>query len=143
MQMNIRFLIASAVAPLLPPLLIVISASATGVHKSGLGFALLFSAVFSYSGLGILGFPGLYFLQKSKALSVISLTAYGAVAGSVVYVAFLSLFALAMGVAGTEGILSSILFGALAGACLGAGVALIFGWISGIRFLNNKTNPSI
>lgn len=144
-MINFRIIISAIVSPLVAPLLIVAPTLLTFFTDSqyflsqvaGLELAFFIASMFSYLGFGLLGIPALLLVRQHMPLTLLRVCAVGAVAGSLVFILFITLLGWALGTI-SNGSLVDWAYSSAVGAVLGGAVALCFCLISG---LTSRSRP--
>ena len=104
---------------------------------------ILTAAFTGYIGLFVIGIPLVRVLRRYSRLNLLFLTAYGGIAGAVVFVFFIGIFSWSLGSQPHfDGILK-LLAMLLLGGVLGASVAAAYGLIAGMPFTTKPDGKAI
>ena len=137
-----RIMIAAILAPLTAPIVALLLPFISGgkfwpYNDSAVFWIVLYSTAFGYLATLIVGFPGVYALQRIRRLNLPFLVVLGAVGGVAVFQLFLWVFAWLLGSSHSGQIdLTSL----VAGSVLGMSVAFVFGLIGGVGWTSKKQN---
>ncbi len=124
-----RMLAACLAAPFFPAVILAVLATARISGDSWIGLLILPIWACSYTGFVILGLPGIFILNKHNRLTLLNLSIYGAIAGSIPYLGISLIFSM-NGPFSTD--LEYIFLNSL-GTIFGLGIAFIFGMIIEIK----------
>lgn len=124
-----RMLAACLAAPFFPAVILAVLATARISGDSWIGLLIFPIWACSYTGFVILGLPGIFMLNKHNRLTLLNLSIYGAIAGSIPYLGISLIFSM-NGPFSTD--LEYIFLNSL-GTLFGLGIALIFGMIIEIK----------
>ena len=124
-----RMLAACLAAPFFPAVILAVLAAARISGDSWIGLLIFPIWACSYTGFVILGLPGIFMLNKHNRLTLLNLSIYGAIAGSIPYLGISLIFSM-NGPFSTD--LEYIFLNSL-GTIFGLGIAFIFGMIIEIK----------
>lgn len=122
-------LVACLAAPFFPAVILAVLAAARISGDSWIGLLIFPIWACSYTGFVILGLPGIFMLNKHNRLTLLNLSIYGAIAGSIPYLGISLIFSM-NGPFSTD--LEYIFLNSL-GTIFGLGIAFIFGMIIEIK----------
>jgi hypothetical protein len=105
------------------------------VNSSDIWWVVVVAAIFSYLGFFLIGKPIVRRLARFMTLGLASITAIGAIAGTVVFAIFGFVLAFLLSSI-TDFSFGSVIYGGI----LGASVALIYGLIAGPSNLNGNVS---
>jgi len=124
-----RILAACLAAPFFPAVILAVLAATRISGDSWIGLLIFPIWACSYTGFVILGLPGIFMLNKHNRLTLLNLSIYGAIAGSIPYLGISLIFSM-NGPFSTD--IEYIFLNSL-GTIFGLGIAFIFGMIREIK----------